>query len=707
MKKALLRLSLLFLALLCGFYSHGQSQVFWLTITDSTAIDHIDTIGTSYIPTFTDPGVQGTFGGGGGNVSIEQAMPMADFLCLRQIWRVKGADSAFMNTLVSSYPALFPSYILMPQFEPLGYTPNDWDLLGQGGVDYLDFIGAREAWYYDPILSPYGTQGDSTVIIGIVDEFFDTTNADIRENSAAIRITGDGSGSHGTEVAGVAAGRTDNHHMLPSMGFRCKMNLSDDSDWYSELQHISKDTTGGRVRVTNGSWGHSEGPGPLKINGYQQPVFDELYENGITAVFAAGNGWLNRGPSQLSYTYEYPASYDFNISVSSIGHRFTSGSSELQDIHEFYSAGDSVHTFQHNDRVDICAPGWGILLQTNGDTSHSFAGTSFSSPTVAGVCALMYSQQSCLTPYQVEYLLKKHSKDIYQQSWDGIHFYNAHYYDGVSRYSSRLGAGRVQADQAVFAAHPKNFECNDPTTQTMTIDGVSLSHNCVPYTVSGMAFPQLKIGEIHNGRPPYRYLWTPLEGNNMILSSYTSASPQITGMSMRAILDGETPLARFRLAVYDASEIQKVATVRFKAVLINDPGASDLAMRDSYFDMLDEPNSQYIVNTKNYDIWHSPDIWNRDTLDGGMTHQNPEHFTTDSPNYIYVRVRNVGCATVEQDRAKLKLYWTLSSTGEHWKYDWDGSTLVLGDSAGKWVPAGGMITDTVQIPQLSPAIHLS
>ena len=148
MKTTLRRLSLTLIASLSLVLAHGQSQTFWLTITDSAAIDHIDTFGNSYIPTFVDPSVQGTFGMGGGMVSIEQAMPNADDLCLRWIWRVSGADSTFMNTLVSSYPKLFPSYRLMPQFQPLGYTPDDWDLLGQGGVPYLEFIGAREAWTY-------------------------------------------------------------------------------------------------------------------------------------------------------------------------------------------------------------------------------------------------------------------------------------------------------------------------------------------------------------------------------------------------------------------------------------------------------------------------------------------------------------------------------------------------------------------------------
>ncbi len=465
------------------------------------------------------------------------------------------------------------------------------------------------------------------------------------------------------------------------------------------VRSIINDTTGGRVRVTNGSWG-GDRPGPLDIRASEQVVCDEIYEAGATAAFSAGNGW--KSGSGLSYTYYYPASCDHNISVSSVGHKFTSGTFQLQDIHEQVVTGDSVQTFQHNDRVDICSPGRDILLQTSGNTWQITSGTSYSSPTVAGVAALMYSQQSCLTPYQVEYLLKKTSKDIYQQTWDGVHFYNAHYYDGISRYSSRLGAGRLQADSAVFRANPnfpRGLECNDSATRTMYIDGVTLTHKCAPGTVAGLSNPQLKIGEIHNGQPNYTYLWTPINGNTCSLSSYTAASPYITSTG-----GAPSPLVYYRLAVYDASEIQKVATVMVMVYLRTD-SVSDLAMRDSYYDMLDEPNSQFNINHQHYDIWHSPDFWNRDTVDvDSLIPQNPQYFLKGYPNYLFVRVKNVGCAANVPDANTLSTYWTYGSTGEQWRADWYGYNLVKDSANNLTLPSGGLIDSTTTIPVIQPGM---
>jgi hypothetical protein len=134
-----------------------------------------------------------------------------------------------------------------------------------------------------------------------------------------------------------------------------------------------------------------------------------------------------------------------------------------------------------------------------------------------------------------------------------------------------------------------------------------------------------------------------------------------------------------------------------------------LAMRDSYMDMLDEPNSQTTLDNRLWDIWNSPDIWNRHQQDGQTPLQNPLYTGSDS-NYVYVRVRNVGCAASPNNAGVLRLYWTKASTGEQWSGDWDGTISIAGAATNPQnnaVPAGGEITSgffftSIGIPALQP-----
>lgn len=115
--------------------------------------------------------------------------------------------------------------------------------------------------------------------------------------------------------------------------------------------------------------------------------------------------------------------------------------------------------------------------------------------------------------------------------------------------------------------------------------------------------------------------------------------------------------------------------------------------------MYKEPNTQFTLDNRDWDIFQSPDVWNRKTQDNDTIHQNPEYFV-HNPNYVYARVRNVGC-TVNPTGKALHLYWTKASTGEKWSEDW--TTANITGSAGTPVAAGREITTTaISIPVIQP-----
>jgi uncharacterized protein YegL len=63
--------------------------------------------------------------------------------------------------------------------------------------------------------------------------------------------------------------------------------------------------------------------------------------------------------------------------------------------------------------------------------------------------------------------------------------------------------------------------------------------------------------------------------------------------------------------------------------------------------------------------WASPDIWVRNYQDGGTTHQNP---IVGQTNYVYVRVRNIGDATV--NNITVHLYDSPGASNLRWPDDW-------------------------------------
>lgn len=104
--------------------------------------------------------------------------------------------------------------------------------------------------------------------------------------------------------------------------------------------------------------------------------------------------------------------------------------------------------------------------------------------------------------------------------------------------------------------------------------------------------------------------------------------------------------------------------------------AADLFMKDTGTDSGAEPN------TTSTAFYQSDDIWIRHSNDGVLNqeHQNPIGGAT---NYVYVRVRNRGCAT--SGNATLKIYWAKASMGLGWPAPWDGSVvspILMGGSIG-------------------------
>lgn len=373
---------------------------------------------------------------------IKQALPASRSKELQHVYQI--TCNCDVNDLLqlTSKNSLFVQPELGPTYQTLD-TPNDYSIYSYDWA--LNSINATGAWDI--------THGDTSVVIAITDANYYQYHEELAMKVNYITPNNsDDNYSHGTAVAIAAAGNTNNGTGKASIGYNSHLQLRT-----MDYNQVLEATYSG-AKVINLSWASG-----CYYNYYAQQVIDEAYNNGSVIIAAAGNGGTCGGSSNLVY----PASFEHVISVSSIG---------SQDNHQRF-IGDPNSTHQHNSMVDIVAPGYDVLLSTAPGQYLTGNGTSFATPMVSGAVALMLSVNKCLTPDQIELILK-------QSADSTIYNYN-------SLYIGQLGAGKLNAEKAVEMA--KRFNTFNAT----------LSSNVVCQENKRQLF--LENG---NGAEPFKYQWS-------------------------------------------------------------------------------------------------------------------------------------------------------------------------------------------------------
>lgn len=314
------------------------------------------------------------------------------------------------------------------------YVPNDYNLTDGSSNTVLDLINAKRAWNI--------THGSSSVYVGIYEDgYFDITHEDLVNQIYVPNNPEYAAGDfHATMVSGCVAADTNNGEGIAAIGFNTSLigaNGSGESVWdfYDDNPQIN---------VINISQGWDCDPYPDHA-----AMFENLWNLGVVVVAGAGNAMqsVNQCPSStfgIGNGYLYPASYEHVISVTSVGHKNARGS----DIHKNWKdvhlnvPGLDVSGHTHNDKVDICAPGYSITSTNLNDSYAEGSGTSFASPIVAGTCALMFAVNPDITPAQVKNILQNTAVNIYALPEN-----QGYGFEGW------LGAGRLNAYGAVLGAH--------------------------------------------------------------------------------------------------------------------------------------------------------------------------------------------------------------------------------------------------------------
>lgn len=114
----------------------------------------------------------------------------------------------------------------------------------------------------------------------------------------------------------------------------------------------------------------------------------------------------------------------------------------------------------------------------------------------------------------------------------------------------------------------------------------------------------------------------------------------------------------------------------------------DLYIKDCETDLGQEPSGCV-------EFWNSPDIWIRNNQDGETENQNPVFRSNGTPNYIYVKVRNLSCVP-SSGNEQLKIYWAKANTSYAWPEYWDGT-----EENDDGIPLSGGLAPVV-IPVIMP-----
>ena len=309
---------------------------------------------------------------------------------------------------------------------------------------YLKRISAYQGWAAE--------KGDSTIVIGILDTGFRLSHEDLKKkhkrnyNDLPDGIDNDGDDlvdnylgwdfanndndvtddtkwkGHGTGVAAVAAGATDNAIGMASVGYKTmfmplKVFPSASGGSFAGYEAIVYAANNG-CHVINLSWG---GTG---FSQFEQDVINyAVLEKNVVIVASAGNT-----NAHLDF---YPASYENVISV---------GGTDPNDI--------KYKDYTYSYKIDIAAPSTNIYTASiTNDNSYGGAwGTSFGSPIVAGSAALVRKKYPQLNARQVMERLRVTADQIYTLP-------------GNQAYLEMLGSGRINLKKALRQQGLQSLRC--------------------------------------------------------------------------------------------------------------------------------------------------------------------------------------------------------------------------------------------------------
>jgi hypothetical protein len=330
-------------------------------------------------------------------------------------------------------------------------------------------------------------------------------NNDVQDDTAA--------NGHGTQVAGIAAARTNNGLGMAGICGNCrlmpvKVMTAAGAVAYSDLAAGIIYATAKGARVVNVSLG-----GYAASRTLQDAVANASSHN-VVVVGAAGND--NRNDAY------YPAAYSEVIAIAGID-----------------QAGQRLATSNYGIWVDVAAPAGNILSTARNGLYSPGSGTSLAAPFAAGLAGLLLSWQGTWTPAQVQLQMIRTATSI-----DNLN----------PAYAGNLGRGRLNAAAALTAARP------------LLIHG--------GYAANGASGGQPDPGSQVEIAVALRNDWAPAAGVNATLTTLDTQVSILNGSAaFGTILTGQTITNWVPFTISIAAAAGHRRPIRFKLDVTGNGGA--------------------------------------------------------------------------------------------------------------------------------------
>ncbi|WP_170065576.1 S8 family serine peptidase [Clostridium vincentii] len=264
-------------------------------------------------------------------------------------------------------------------------VPNDPKYTSQWYIPNINF----------PKLWDYNIISKKNVTIAVIDSGINYNHEDLKgmildggynfyNNSTDVY---DDNG-HGTGVAGIINANSNNSKGIVGLQSNMPIKIlplktSDSNGWsyLSDMLRAVEYAIEKDVDVINLSMGSSY------YSEIENEEIQKAINNGIVVVASAGND----GDS----SYEYPASYDNVIAV---------GATDQNNNKAGFS--------NYNNKVSLSAPGQNILTTNLSGGYSYYSGTSFSTPIVSAMVAIIKSVRPDLSPQEIKSILQNNSLDL-------------------------------------------------------------------------------------------------------------------------------------------------------------------------------------------------------------------------------------------------------------------------------------------------------
>ena len=339
-------------------------------------------------------------------------------------------------------------------------VPNDPYFSENGSTrDYLARLRVAEAW--DTVKGE-----DGSVVIAIIDSGVELDHPDLAANLwtnpneiADNGIDDDGNGYiddmhgwnfannsadpsplgstgndyHGTAVAGAAVGVADNGIGVAGTSWNAEfmaLNISCGAG----SRRLCHDNDGVMYAANNGADIINASYGAFSYSTTRRRIIQAALTLGSLVVAPAGNAGIH-----MRWHVSYPAGYPETLSVC--------GTQSASDVN-YYNYGYTV---------DVCAAGRSVWTTGLNDSYRARSGTSFSTPLVSGIAALVKTEFPSYTPIQIREQLRATADNI-----DAINGMN---------YTGLLGRGRVNAERAVNDTDAVSVRMTDFSITETTEDG--------------------------------------------------------------------------------------------------------------------------------------------------------------------------------------------------------------------------------------------